>query len=140
MKYTALLALVAVQANDFQTLLQLNTCNKSGVAGINCEPAQEMLFATGMNGDEDLGEDITMKGNKFHFNQEASLLQINKDYMTGAAPIPYPGQDQKEEKPKKDWNKGYAAPEQVLQMDPKIGKKATTFYWVDAILKFSNGL
>ena len=98
MKYTALLALVAVQANDFQTLLQLNTCNKSGVAGINCEPAQEMLFATGMNGDEDLGEDITMKGNKFHFNQEASLLQINKDYMTGAAPIPYP--DMKMSEPK----------------------------------------
>jgi len=24
-------------------------------------------FATGMNGDEDLGEDITMKGDKFHF-------------------------------------------------------------------------
>ena len=27
-------------------------------------------FATGMNGDEDLGEDITMKGDKFHFNQK----------------------------------------------------------------------
>ena len=27
-------------------------------------------FATGMNGDEDLGEDITMKGDKFHFVQE----------------------------------------------------------------------
>lgn len=26
-------------------------------------------FATGMNGDEDLGEDITMKGDKFHFIQ-----------------------------------------------------------------------
>jgi hypothetical protein len=26
-------------------------------------------FATGMNGDEDLGEDITMKGDKFHFVQ-----------------------------------------------------------------------
>jgi len=24
-------------------------------------------FATGMNGDEDLGEDISMKGDKFHF-------------------------------------------------------------------------
>ena len=29
-------------------------------------------FATGMNGDEDLGEDITMKGDKFHFNQRLS--------------------------------------------------------------------
>jgi hypothetical protein len=26
-------------------------------------------FVTGMNGDEDLGEDITMKRDKFHFNQ-----------------------------------------------------------------------
>jgi len=24
-------------------------------------------FATGMNGDEDLGQDITMKGEKFHY-------------------------------------------------------------------------
>ena len=28
-----------------------------------------------MNGDEDLGEDITMKGNKFHFNQAAPVSQ-----------------------------------------------------------------
>jgi hypothetical protein len=33
-------------------------------------PASNNYFATGMNGDEDLGEDITMKGNKFHFNQQ----------------------------------------------------------------------
>jgi len=26
-------------------------------------------FATGMNGDEDLGQDITMKGEKFHYKQ-----------------------------------------------------------------------
>jgi len=25
-------------------------------------------FATGMNGDEDLGQDIIMKGDKFHYN------------------------------------------------------------------------
>ena len=31
---------------------------------------QKLLqFATGMNGDEDLGQDITMKGEKFHYNQ-----------------------------------------------------------------------
>jgi len=43
-------------------------------------------FATGMNGDEDLGEDITMKGNKFHFRRsdgdnvfafDASNVDIN---------------------------------------------------------------
>ena len=29
-------------------------------------------FATGMNGDEDLGQDIIMKGDKFHYNQRMS--------------------------------------------------------------------
>ena len=33
-------------------------------------PESRQYFATGMNGDEDLGEDITMKGNKFHFMQQ----------------------------------------------------------------------
>jgi hypothetical protein len=27
-----------------------------------------MLFATGMNGDEDLGQNIIMKGDKYHYN------------------------------------------------------------------------
>merc|ERR1711934_733427 len=40
----------------------------------NQRPAQYVQFATGMNGDEDLGEDITMKGDKFHFNQ--NLVQF----------------------------------------------------------------
>ena len=31
---------------------------------------QQKLFAVGLNGDEDLGQDITMKGEKFHYNQE----------------------------------------------------------------------
>jgi hypothetical protein len=35
----------------------------------NGAPARNQYFATGMNGDEDLGEDITMKGDKFHFVQ-----------------------------------------------------------------------
>jgi hypothetical protein len=33
-------------------------------------------FATGMNGDEDLGQDITMKGQKFHYNQFAQGLPL----------------------------------------------------------------
>ena len=35
-------------------------------------------FATGMNGDEDLGQNIIMKGDKYHYNQEPeekSLVQ-----------------------------------------------------------------
>jgi hypothetical protein len=31
---------------------------------------QKKQFAVGMNGDEDLGQDITMKGEKFHYNQK----------------------------------------------------------------------
>merc|ERR1712048_1310306 len=47
-------------------LLQTGTaCGRAGVDGVRCL-AQ---FATGMNGDEDLGEDIQMKGEPFHFNQ-----------------------------------------------------------------------
>ena len=35
-------------------------------------PESSNLFATGMNGDEDLGEDITMKGDKFHYVQSGA--------------------------------------------------------------------
>merc|ERR1711939_760566 len=45
------------------------SCQASGVTGVRCVP-NEQLFATGMNGDEDLGQDITMKGEKFHYNQQ----------------------------------------------------------------------
>ena len=46
-------------------------CTESQAEGVICDT---MLFATGMNGDEDLGEDITMKGAKFHFNQQQQAL------------------------------------------------------------------
>ena len=123
MKYTALFAIAAVNAEDL--FLQLNDCNRSGVSGVTCEPAHKQLFATGMNGDEDLGEDITMKGNKFHFVQNPSLAQWD---AKGLPAIPYPAQDAKQAPQKKDYAKGYDAPEQVHVLDPKIGKKATTFY------------
>jgi len=35
----------------------------------NQRPADHKLFATGMNGDEDLGEDIIMKGEPYHYSQ-----------------------------------------------------------------------
>ena len=61
-------------------LVQIESaCAQSGVAGVMCAPASNMLFATGMNGDEDLGEDITMKGNKFHFNQNL----VQSKFATG---------------------------------------------------------
>merc|ERR1711865_329462 len=55
-------------------LIQLQSaCANSGISGVTCGPSDEELFATGMNGDEDLGEDITMKGDKFHFVQNVQL-------------------------------------------------------------------
>ena len=50
--------------------LQTSSCMTSGIEGVTCAPPNHMLFATGMNGDEDLGEDITMKGDKFHYAQQ----------------------------------------------------------------------
>ena len=40
-------------------------------------------FATGMNGDEDLGQDITMKGEKFHYNQAPSDEKLFATGMNG---------------------------------------------------------
>jgi hypothetical protein len=48
--------------------LQLNACINSGIAGVTCSPPNNQLFATGMNGDEDLAQDIIMKGEPFHYN------------------------------------------------------------------------
>jgi hypothetical protein len=67
----------------------------------------DRYFAVGMNGDEDLGQDIIMKGNKFHYGQEVvgreipfSLSQardVNRRGMSRydhgqnqAAPLPVP--------------------------------------------------
>ena len=58
--------------------LQTSACIGASVDGVTCGPSDTQLFATGMNGDEDLGQDITMKGEKFHYQQEMaknSLVQ-----------------------------------------------------------------
>merc|ERR1711998_773341 len=56
--------------------VQVDTaCARSDIEGVRCAPANSKLFATGMNGDEDLGEDIQMKGEPFHFAQ--SMAQWN---------------------------------------------------------------
>merc|ERR1719420_1224037 len=59
--------------------LQVNACINAGAQGVTCIPPNHELFATGMNGDEDLGEDIIIKGEPFHYNQnkEHSLVQWN---------------------------------------------------------------
>ena len=51
-------------------LLEVSACVKAGKIGdVSCGPTNIELFATGMNGDEDLGQDITMKGEKVHYAQ-----------------------------------------------------------------------
>merc|ERR1712227_708924 len=51
--------------------VQLSACSQSGIngAGLSCVPDHQ-FFATGMNGDEDLGEDIIMKGEPYHYNRK----------------------------------------------------------------------
>merc|ERR1719421_2226288 len=62
-----------------QSLLQASACVQArGIPDVSCGPTNISLFATGMNGDEDLGQDITMKGEKFHYNQ-SSLIQLYGD-------------------------------------------------------------
>ena len=41
-------------------------CAKAGQPGVTCQP-QSGFFANGLNGNEDLGQDITMKGTYYHF-------------------------------------------------------------------------
>ena len=48
-------------------LVQLTACHESAHSGVRCAPSNEQLFATGMNGDEDLGATIQMKGETFKY-------------------------------------------------------------------------
>ena len=88
-------------------LLQRSACFAAGgIPDVSCGPTNIELFATGMNGDEDLGQDITMKGEKFHYHE---LVQLNGDDAAA----------------KKD---AVPPPEKVSVLDPKICKTHTTFY------------
>merc|ERR1712178_232456 len=98
-----------------------------------------------MNGDEDLGEDITMKGDKFHFNQRPQRLAQFATGMNGDEDL---GEDitMKGDKfhfaqnlaqaPKKDATStaivydttGYGPVEKLSFFDPKITKAHTSFY------------
>merc|ERR1719163_2150757 len=109
----------------------------------NQRPAQYVQFATGMNGDEDLGEDITMKGDKFHFNQ--NLVQ----FATGMNGDEDLGEDITMKGDKFHFNqfaqlradppstgvvydtKGYGpngGVEKLSFFDPKVAKAHTSFY------------
>merc|ERR1719515_89629 len=71
--------------------LQISACVNSGVQGVTCSPPNHELFATGMNGDEDLGEDIIMKGEPYHYNQKnkkQNLVQWNPVVVETVGPLP----------------------------------------------------
>merc|ERR1719230_1378101 len=73
--------------------LQISACVNSGVQGVTCSPPNHELFATGMNGDEDLGEDIIMKGEPYHYNQKnaakkQNLVQWNPVVVETTGPLP----------------------------------------------------
>merc|ERR1711937_91018 len=64
--------------------LQLSACSQSGIngAGLSCVPDHQ-FFATGMNGDEDLGEDIIMKGEPYHYQQRPASKKLFATGMNG---------------------------------------------------------
>merc|ERR1711935_1101668 len=88
-------------------------------------------FATGMNGDEDLGEDITMKGDKFHFAQH--LAQADPE-----APQTTPGGFKRLDTWAKYDTKGYGPVEKESFFDPKVAKAHTTFYVQSPDLVYSS--
>jgi energy-coupling factor transporter ATP-binding protein EcfA2 len=90
-------------------------------------------FATGMNGDEDMGEDITMKGDKFHFVQQMGANGCGKgELMTAGGNCLFQSEalqlnaDPAAEP--KATATTYPEPEKVHTLDPKIAKAHTTFY------------
>merc|ERR1719327_1466198 len=121
--------------------IQTSAYNSAGVAGVNCLPNSQ-LFATGMNGDEDLAEDITMKGDKFHYVQKTPATSSNvakkAEPATATATACNPG-----EIASVDGNcyfEGEAVqvsadpPEKVHTLDPKIARTHTSFYGQTASL------
>ena len=78
-----------------------------------------------MNGDEDLGEDITMKGDKFHFAQNPSLSQLRAN--PEAPQTTTAGGERLGSWAKYD-TKGYGPVEKTSFFDPKISKAHTSFY------------
>merc|ERR1711981_1221544 len=122
-------------------LLEVSACFKAGgIPDVSCGPTNIELFATGMNGDEDLGQDITMKGQKFHYQEMAQW---------GSVPVcnfSYPDGNQNCSHPNNSWSLAQAEPagdgakkgedvpppEKVSVLDGngtwRVAKGHTTFY------------
>ena len=70
-------------------LIQLSSCQTSGAQGVECIP-NHMLFATGMEGNENLGESITMKGEGYSYGQHSFAQKGFASGMEGTEDL---GQD-----------------------------------------------
>jgi len=98
-------------------------------------PKSVSYFATGMNGDEDMQEDITMKGDKFHYLQD-KVLGNNTKNATKAALSKGCNSGEVASLDGNCYFEGEAvqlndgdlsAPEKVLTLEPKVGVHHTTF-------------
>merc|ERR1712032_257689 len=110
--------------------VQISACLNAEHPGVTCTPPDHMLFATGMNGDEDLGEDIIMKGKPFHYNQK--LAQEAPEEGSEAEEKAEAKEEDKmkeaEEKANKAKVKNIAPAEKVSVLETAIAKEHTTFY------------
>ena len=119
---------------------KLNACLESGIngAGLSCVPNQ-YLFATGMNGDEDLGEDIIMKGEPFHYNQkktqhlaqgdDAAAEDAAEEKKDKASEDKMAEADAKAKKAEANAKESKIGPsEKVSVLETVIAKEHTTFY------------
>merc|ERR1719424_1396627 len=129
MKSAAIFALLGCAA-----AVNLNSCIESGVdgAGLTCVPGNSQLFATGMNGDEDLGEDIIMKGKPFHYNQKLAQGKEAPEEGSAAEEKAEAKEDSKmaeaEAKATKAKTKNVEPAEKVSVLESAIAKEHTTFY------------
>lgn len=65
--------------------VQVSACEAANVDGVTCD---QMLFATGMNGDEDLKQTIKMKGDTYKYAQNlAQWTSLDVATAAGALPI-----------------------------------------------------
>ena len=129
MKSAAIFALLATAS-----AVTLNSCIESGVdgAGLTCVPGNSQLFSTGMNGDEDLGEDIIMKGKPFHYNQKLAQGKEAPEEGSEAEEKAEAKEDSKmaeaEAKATKAKTKNVEPVEKVSVLESAIAKEHTTFY------------
>jgi len=86
-------------------------------------PRSINLFATGANGDEDLGQDIIMKGDKYHYQQMGQVeISESANAPVNTAPV-RARDDEKKEEPKKEEKKDEKKSEKKAEKKDAKGEK-----------------